>query len=485
MQAISSTISSSFADQEPVKFFSTRETATYVSLLSGEFINTLSTIEEATGISDSSIQSTDSTAIHSGSSSVVDDNEMISELADDYNLSVSTSNSPKKKNFSSDSHYDHRDPESSDYNDITIDIDDDYFRPGCELDTNVCSASTIDIVLGCSFEEDLQNISHPVSPTASFDDQLDDTISAIAMDALLLLSAGTPESNYDYNVDPSMIIDKETGSELDVSDTVKPTISHNSTHRGRRQVWNRLTKWLHKKTSNAEIVNKDSTSTNAEEVKTGELSAFKTVKVDVENGDDNRSINSLLYELESLTELTPVSSIDMFEHMNCLSSNASSLASSAEYLSINDTVEADGSSPSVSDLLATEQNDNGYSPSISSSLVAEQDDGETIYFSDEGNMISTVYSLDDDETVIGDYCPSISSSLVAEQDDNETIYLPNKNSIIVADLKTNQTLKLTNGGRKTYKIVSFGFWDGLLKIPAYANSSILTEIKIDDNILNN
>ncbi|GMG22000.1 unnamed protein product [Ambrosiozyma monospora] len=524
MQAISSNMLSNFVDQESVESHAAKETANYVSLSTGVDINTLPTIEEeANEFSDFSIQSIKSTHITCGCSSVADANEIISQSANDYDLSVSSfpslvcsnsfsSNSPKKFNFSSGSHDDYRDPRCPDYNNTTIDIDGGFagsFGAECKLQEHTCSVSTFDPVLGCTFEEALQNIFHPVSPTASLYRQLDRTPSAItesmsSMVALFPLSSCTPESDCDSSVESCLSIDRETADDLEssASATATPAIDCNSSHKGRRQVWNHFTRWWHRKNTKCdEIVNEDSTFANANanvEVKDKELTSdFATVKVDVEDDDHMQSIGC--------------SSCDIFEQINCTSSNASSLALSAKYSSDNNgTLEDDdlSYSPSICSSLVAKYSDDDYSPLIASSLVVEHDadDEETLDFSNRLDMIGAGYSLDDVSTAAAledddlSYSPSISSSLVAEQDgDEETLYFPNRVNMIdahwqlnIACIPSNSISQITDsclfaGYRKPKKMLQLGSWSDLLNDEANLElyMSDLTEIKIDENILKN
>ncbi|GMG37868.1 unnamed protein product [Ambrosiozyma monospora] len=425
---------SNIIDQEPVESHASKGTANSVSFSPRNGINTLSTIEEAF------FQSIKSTHVDCGCSSDADTNEIISQLASDYDLSVSTypylvcsnsvsSNSPTTFNFSSGSHDGYKDLASLDYN-ITIDVDDgfDYFREECNLQEHACSVSTAaEPVLGCTFEEAPQNIFHPVSPTASLYDQLNHRPSAFtecnsSMVALFSLSDYTPESDYDYSIEQSLPIERETARDLGSSASATPTIACNNLPKSRRQVWNKLTRWWHRQNSKGEIVNEDSSS-NAE-VKDKEISAFAILKADVKN-DDHQSISC--------------SSCDIFEQIDCTSSSASSVTSSAKYSSDNGTLE-----------------DDDYSLSVSSSLVAK-------------------YSDDD-------YSPSISSSLVAERDDDETLYFSNKVDMIGSDWLTMQTSK--TGGHKKTKTMLLGSWSDLLYDEA--NRAYISDWpEIDENILKN
>ncbi|GMG30424.1 unnamed protein product [Ambrosiozyma monospora] len=499
MQVSSSNMLSIIGGQEPVESHTTEETANSVSLSSGDDINNLSTNEEATEFSDFSIMSIKSTDLYCGCSSATDTNGIISQLVSDYDLSVSTypsllcsntvsSNSPKTFNLSSGSLDSYKGLAGPDYNNITIDIDDGfdgYFRTECELQEYSCSVSTVDPVLCCTFEEALQNIFHPVSPTASLYDQLDHTPSGItecksSMVTLFPLSACTPESDYDYSIKASLPIDREAAFDLDYSAsssaTATPTISCNCSHKDRKQVWNKLTRWWHRKITKGKSVNEDSTFTNAE-VKDKGTSAFATMKVDIEN-DDHQSIGC--------------SSCDIFEHIDCTSSNASSLALSAKYSLDNGTLEDDDHSPSVSSSMVAKRSDDDYSPLISSSLVAEQDDDEIICLSNKIHMIGADFSLDDDDdaAAAAEYdnssAPSISSSLVAEQGDDETLetlYFSNKGDMIGSNWLTMQTYKTSTGYKKT-KTMLLGSWSDLLSDKAN-HAYITTWTEIDENILKN
>ncbi|GME79681.1 unnamed protein product [Ambrosiozyma monospora] len=387
----------------------------------------------------------------------------------------------------------------------------------------------IDPVLGCTFEEEeLENTIHPISPAESFYVGFHPTLSPIPEEC----ESSMIESDYNCSVESNLSANKVSDACMAVS-----VSTEKRSHKRRTQAWNRLTRLWHRKNSNVDIEDKEKSSCENSGVKDKNVSVSSSAKVDVENDDNQSIISDSSCDLESLRELTPVSSIDMFEHLDCLSSNASSLASSAEYSLGNCTVEAEEPSSSTSSSLVAEQNDDDYSPSISSSLVAgdheaicssniinladvayssdgdndddssedyssedddsyslsissslvaEQDDNETIYSSNKIYSIGAGSSSDDDIIEDDGYSPSISSSLVVEEYDTEIVYFPNKGPVIIVDWQTAEILQ-ANGGR-IRKASLFGSCDDLVNDPDYAtfaNSSILREIKINYNILKN
>ncbi|GME81071.1 unnamed protein product [Ambrosiozyma monospora] len=171
----------------------------------------------------------------------------------------------------------------------------------------------INPVLGCTFEEALQNILHPampplsysesdksfeedeeneeepdniiqpMSPQESFYGQFRPTLSSIPEEcessiALSTSSAGICDSDHDHNVEPNLSTDKNS----DVS-----VRTEKRSHKRRTQAWNLLTRWWHRKNSNVNIEEKVRSNCDNSSVEDKKFSVSSNVEVDVQNDDNH------------------------------------------------------------------------------------------------------------------------------------------------------------------------------------------------------